>query len=817
MAVQGGGMIMRCPKCQSENLDSTRFCGNCGALLPAEEGAPEGRTITLEKSAREFARGMTFAGRYDIIEELGKGGMGSVYRTEDKSIKEEVALKLIRPEVAADEGTIERFRNELKFARRITHRNVCKMYDLGEYEGLYYITMEYVPGEDLKSMIRMTGQLGLGTALRIAKQVAEGLAEAHQAGVIHRDLKPGNIMIGKDGNVRIMDFGIARSVKGKGPTGTNVMIGTPEYMSLEQVEGRDVDPRSDIYSLGIVLYEMLAGKVPFEAPTALGVAMKHKSDAPVDPARLNSQIPAGLSRAILKCLEKSPEKRYQTVADLLKDLDSIEQDYALPHPPPNWATSGHGRDSTPHPTWKNSIAVLPFADLSPQKDQDYFCDGLADELINALTKIIDLKVAARTSAFSFKGKNSAIREIGEALGVATVLEGSVRKADNKLRITAQLVNVADGYHLWSEKYDRDLHDIFAIQDEITIAIVEKLEVELHGDDKGKLLKRTTDNPEAYNLYLKGRYFWNRRYEGGLQKALEHFHQAIAVDPLYASAYVGIADSLSILGTYSLIPPREAFTKAKASLRKAMEIDDTLPEIYASLGYIGLFHDWDHLQTEKNFKKALELNPKDAMARIWYSLHLAFDGRFEEAIREAKKAQNLEPLSLIVNALHGGNYYLALRHDEALAHFAKTIELDPNFSLTYLYQSGSFLAHRRFEEAIATTQKLVALTGNAPFGYGYLGFSYGYSGRTAEAREALDRLEEFSKVRYVSPFYKALIHDGLGEKEEALNNLEKAFEEREPFLALLKVWPGPFFEGVRTDPRFVGLLGKIGFGNEAKNG
>jgi len=808
---------MICSTCQSENLENTRFCGNCGAALTTERGGATGHTKTLTKSTREFARGTTFAGRYDIIEELGKGGMGRVYRVEDKRIKEEVALKLIRPEVAADEGTIDRFRNELKFARRIAHRNVCRMYDLGEHEGLYYITMEYVPGEDLKSMIRMTGQLGLGTALRIARQVGEGLAEAHKAGVIHRDLKPGNIMIGKDGNARIMDFGIARSVKGKGPTGTDVLIGTPEYMSLEQVEGRDVDARSDVYSLGVVLYEMLAGKVPFEAPSALAVAMKHKTESPVDPARLNSQVPPGLSRAILKCLERSPENRYQTAEALLKDLGDIEQERALPHSPPSWAAPGPDRGTTPNPKWTNSIAVLPFADLSPEKDQDYFCDGLADELIIALTKIIDLKVAARTSAFSFKGKNSAVREIGETLGVATVLEGSVRKADNKLRVTAQLVNVADGYHLWSEKYDRDLHDIFAIQDEITIAIVEKLAVELHADEKGKLLKRTTDDPEAYNLYLKGRYFWNRRYEGGLQKALEHFHQAIVVDPLYASAYVGIADSLSILGTYSLIPPREAFAKAKASLRKAAEIDDTLPGIYASLGYIGLFHDWDRLQTERDFTRALELNPKDAMARIWYSLHLAFDGRFDEAIREARKAQNQEPLSLIVNALHGGNYYLALRHDEALAHFAKTIELDPNFSLTYLYQSGSFLANRRCEEAIATTQKLVALTGNAPFGYGYLGFSYGYSGRKEEAREALNRLEEFSKVRYVSPFYRALIHDGLGEKEMVLDKLEKAFEEREPFLALLKVWPGPFFEGVRTDPRFVRLLGKIGFGNEAKNG
>ena len=471
---------MKCPKCHFDNPKDTFFCGKCGAKLPTEEiSAP---TETLETAKEELTTGSTFAGRYQIIEELGKGGMGKVYKANDTKIKEKIALKLIKPEVAADKKTIERFSNELKFARKIRHGNVCQMFDLNEEQGIHYITMEYVRGEDLKKLIRKMGQLSVGQVIPIAKQVCDGLAEAHRLGVVHRDLKPQNIMLDEEGNARIMDFGIARSITGKGITGAGVMIGTPEYMSPEQGEVKEVDQRSDIYSLGVILYEMVTGRVPFEGETPLGIAMKHKSEMPKHPKELNAQVPDDLNLVILKCLEKDKEKRYQSAGEVRSELEKIEKgipttERVVPKRKPITSkeiTIKFGLKKLLIPSlvvlalviiaviiWqllprkktvslgsgKSSIAVLPFADLSPQKDQEYFCDGMAEALLNALTNIKDLHVAARTSAFSFKDKEQDIREIGKKLNVKTVLEGSVRKADKQLRISVQLINIADGFQL----------------------------------------------------------------------------------------------------------------------------------------------------------------------------------------------------------------------------------------------------------------------------------------------------------------------------------------------------------------------------------
>jgi serine/threonine-protein kinase len=434
-------MGIKCPKCKTENTSDSQFCKSCATPLPPSKDIHV--TEILETPTEELTRGTTFANRYEIIEELGTGGMGRVYRVEDKKIKEEVALKLIKPEIASDKKTIERFSNELKMARKIAHKNVCKMYDLGEEKGTHFITMEYVPGQDLSGLIRQTGQLTVGTAISIARQVCEGLTEAHRLGVIHRDLKPQNIMIDKEGNARIMDFGIARSLKEKGITGTGVMVGTPEYMSPEQAEVKEIDQRSDIYSLGVILYEMATGRAPFEGETSLGIAMKHKSEIPRDPRDVNAQIPKDLSQIILKCMEKHKEKRYQNTEELLSKLEKMKSVTA---------------ETITVPEWKNSIAVLLFKNMSADPEQEYFCEGMAEELINNLAQITDLRVVARTSAFSFRDKDVDIREIGKKLNVDKVLEGNVRKAGNRLRITAQLINVSDGYDLWSERYDREMED-----------------------------------------------------------------------------------------------------------------------------------------------------------------------------------------------------------------------------------------------------------------------------------------------------------------------------------------------------------------------
>jgi serine/threonine protein kinase len=529
---------MNCPKCNFENPADTKFCGECAAPLHPSEEISASLTETLETPKEELTTGSTFAGRYQIIEELGKGGMGKVYKAQDTDLKEKVAIKLLRPEIAADKKTIERFKNELKFARKIRHKNVCQMYDLNKEKGAHYITMEYVDGKDLKSMIRMMGQLSSGKTIFIAKQVCEGMAEAHRLGVVHRDLKPQNIMVDEEGNARIMDFGIARSLKTKGITAAGVMIGTPEYMSPEQVEGKDVDQRSDIYSLGVILYEMVTGRVPFEGDTPFTIGVKHKSESPKDPKELNTQLPEDLNLVILRCLEKDKENRYQSAGEVRAELTRIEKgipttEKVIPKKEPItskeitvsfslkklfipalvvvalaivavviWQLLSK-KEGVPIEPSKPSIAVLPFDDLSPQKDQEYLCDGFAESLINALTKVKGLRVPARTSSFSFKGKERDVYEIGKKLNVKTILEGSVQKAGNRIRITAQLINVTDESLLWSDQYNRELIDVFAIQDEITLKIVDMLKVNLLGGERAKLVKRHTENLEAYNLYLKG--------------------------------------------------------------------------------------------------------------------------------------------------------------------------------------------------------------------------------------------------------------------------------------------------------------------------
>ncbi|MDH5386209.1 MAG: protein kinase, partial [Candidatus Aminicenantes bacterium] len=584
-------MSITCPKCKTNNPNTVKFCGECGSQLLSPEDIAV--TETMEAPKEELNTGSTFAGRYQIIEELGKGGMGKVYKANDIDIKEKVAIKLIKPEISSDKKTIERFQNELKFARKIRHKNVCQMYDLNREEGTYYITMEYVEGENLKNMIRMSGQLGIGTAISVAKQVCEGLAEAHKLGVVHRDLKPSNIMIDREGTVRIMDFGIARSLKEKGITGAGVMIGTPEYMSPEQCEAKEVDTRTDIYSLGVILYEMATGQLPFSGDTPLSIAMKHKGETPKNPMQLNAQIPDSVSQIILTCMAKDKNKRYQSAEELLKELNKIKE--IKP-------------EAIKSEEWKNSIAVLPFQNISADPEQDYFCDGLAEELINALTQIKVLRVVARTSAFSFKGKDIDIREIGRKLNVEVVLEGSVRKAGNRLRVTAQLINVADGYHLWSERYDRDMEDIFAIQDEISLAIVEKLKVKLLGKEKAAIVKRYTEDQDAYNLFLKGRHYFQMMTEEGYEKAIGCFEQAIQMDPNFALAYTGLGWIYQSRSYWESLPPHEAYPRARTYIKKALEIDHSLAEAHGLSGVISTLYDWNWVAAEQDFKNALKLNP-----------------------------------------------------------------------------------------------------------------------------------------------------------------------------------------------------------------
>jgi len=753
----------------------------------------------------ELTRGSTLADRYEVIEDLGRGGMARVYKAFDKEIEEKVALKLLKPEIVADESTIKRFRNELKFARRIAHKNVCRMYDLSKEGGTYFISMEYVPGEDLKSSIKRMGPLSSGKALFIAKQVCEGLAEAHRLGVVHRDLKPQNIMIDREGNARIMDFGIARSIKAKGITEEGMMIGTPDYMSPEQAEGREIDHCSDIYSLGVILYEMVTGTIPFEGDTPISIAIKHKTDKPRDPREINSQISGDLSGLILKCMEKKKENRYQKVEEILSELIKIEKGIpttkkVLPKKKPE-------EEKMAEMKRKRSIAVLPFADLSPKKDQEFFCDGMTDAIIGKLSQLEKLKVISRTSVMRYKKEDKDIKEIGEELDVVTILEGTIQKEKDRIRIRAQLINVEDGFHLWAEIYDRTLESVFDMQDEISQAIVGKMKIKLVGEEKALLVKRYTENVEVYGLYLKGRHFWNKRSEAGLKKSIEYFEQAIEADPNYALAYAGLADAYNMLVGYGLLPPKEAFSKAKSAAIKALEIDDTLAEAHASLALIKQVYDYDWSGSEREFKRAIELNPNYAVAHQWYGILLRDMGRFDEGLEEIRMAKELDPLSLPINTDLGEIFYHSRQFDQAIEQCKKTIEIDANFHWAHAVLGKTYLQKSMFKEAIAELKKAVSLlAGSAEYLAG-LALAYALAGKKDKALEILEEINKRLKQTYVSWFEIALAYAGLKKNNKAFECLEKAYEERSFEMKSVKI--EPVLDSLRPDPRFTALLKKMG--------
>jgi serine/threonine protein kinase/Tfp pilus assembly protein PilF len=822
-------LSVKCPKCQTDNPDKQRFCGDCGTQLPVSEEIPIA-TKTLETPKEELTTGSTFARRYQIIEELGKGGMGKVYKANDIEIKEKVAIKLIKPEISMDRKTIERFQNELKFARKIRHKNVCQMYDLNRDEGTYYITMEYVEGENLKNMIRMSGQLRIGTAVSVAKQVCEGLAEAHKLGVIHRDLKPSNIMIDREGNVRIMDFGIARSLKDKGITGAGIMIGTPEYMSPEQVEGKDVDRPSDIYSLGVILYEMVTGRVPFEGDTALAIALKHKTEEPKDPGEFNSQLSKDLSRLILKCLEKDKDKRYQSAEELRSGLETIEKsipttDRTASHKLPLtskeitvtfrakrlWISAliiivitvvglflwrpWSGSKSPSSDIEKPSIAVLPFEDLSPQKDQDYLCVGLAESLINALSKIRDLRVPARTSSFSFQGKDKMIRQIGEKLDVKSVLLGSLQRAGNRIRITTQLINAADESLLWSEQYNRELDDVFSIQDEISRNIVETLKVKLVAGEREGLTKRDTTNTEAYQLFLQGRYFrWIENKENFL-KAKDYFEQAIAKDPKFSSAYAGLADTYMLLGLFSIMPRDEAAQQAKNAAQKALELDENSSEAHASRGVILEVFDWHWKEAEREFKRAIDLNPNYFSTHYEYGILLARVKRLDEAEVELKTSLRIDPLQPMAYTFLGLVCALKGNVERAEEQYKKRDELRPPTVSE--------------EDAVGRAKRLIDREGRAPQLLRDLSIAYIQSGQGAEARMLLNELEQLYEESDIGniAYYTALVWLNLDDKDQALTWLERAYERRDPMLIVMNT--NTVLDPLRQESRFKSILAKMG--------
>lgn len=739
---------------------------------------------------------------YRIINRIGSGGMGDVYLAEDTRLGRKVALKLLSPNFITSQDRLRRFDQEARSASALNHPNILTIHEVGEQDGTHFIVMEFVEGETLRNRL-LRGKMPPEEVLDKSIQISSALSAAHQAGIVHRDIKPENIMVRPDGYVKILDFGLAKLTETQTSasdtqaltvslnTEPGTVMGTIKYMSPEQARGITVDARSDIFSFGVLLYEMIAGHAPFEGPTSSDILVAILERQPPSLSSFLSNAQVELDHIVRKCLEKDREHRYQSAQELLADLKSL--------------VSGSSNERAAAKRLP-SIAVLPFVNMSADAENEYFCDGLAEELLNALSKIEKLRVAARTSAFSFKGKEVDIRDVGQKLNVSSVLEGSVRKAGNRLRVSAQLINVADGYHLWSERYDREMEDIFEIQDEISLAIVDALKVKLLGDQEDAVLKRHTDNADAYQLYLKGRYHYNKWTEEGFKKAIEYYRQAVSLDPGYAAAYAEKANSYGTLLYFGHIAPNETLPMMSAAVEKALRLDDTSVEAHLTLAKIKFYYEWDLSSAEREFKRAIELNPSHAEARLFYAFHMDAIGSFEEAVAEAKRAIELDPLCLITNLLAGFVFSLAGHSELAAQQSRKLLDLEPNFHGAYLLSGIAHALDGRYEEAIEPCKKALSLGGGCGQ-LGYLGYVYGASGRRSDALEAIERMEEIRKQRYVPAYYTALVYAGLGEADETLKWLEKAYEERNGPLATLNR-DNPF-RAYHSDPRFQDLLRRIG--------
>ena len=838
---------MKCPNCSADNPESFRFCKDCGSPLDLKIKKDPFEALKIQKLTMDkLSPGTLFAGRYQIIEELGTGGMGRVYKVLDKELDTLVVLKVILPEVVADPETIPRFRNELKLSREISHKNVCRMFDLNTSKGTYYITMEFVDGESLKNIILMTKKLSVATAMDITKQICEGLGEAHRHGVVHRDLKPGNIIIDRDGNAKILDFGLARSIESQGITATGIIIGTPQYMSPEQVQEKTVDQRSDIYSLGILLYEMLTGQVPFDGDSPVRVALRHVKEKPIEPKDLNLKIPQVVSRVILKCLAKEKEDRFQSTQELSAELSQIEKtaskiktdDFARKEKTgiagifgikKKWAVLGSfailacllvlaaigffGRDRG---KVFDSIAVLPFKidNIGPgqESETEYLADGITENIITKLAKLPGLKkVIARSSVFQYKGKDIDPQEVGKELGVDTLLASRMSQYGDELSITVELVDTADNRRIWGDSYQIDRNQIFEVQDNITNSITESLRLELTGEERERIAKRYTESSEAFKAYARGQYLWNKRTETDLLMAIEHFEEALRIDPNYALAHTGLSLSYLLLPEYGNYLPNIAYQKAKEAALRALEIDTDLAEARTSLAQIKRRYDLDWNAAEREYKRAIELDPNYAMAHHWYGYDMMCMARYDEAIQMIERAHELDPLSLVINRNLGQVYYRSGQYERGKEALLRVFAKNPNFSYLHYHLGNIEFQQGRYAEALVLFQREKDnARGWALHMQPWIGMAYAKQGMTDQARTILaDLISQFQR-NHVPPTPVAALHFVLGDIEEGFLWLEKAYEGYDSWVRLLKT--DTVFDPVREDPRFLEILKKIGLEN-----
>ena len=760
----------------------------------------------------------TKLGRYEIRAQLGAGGMGEVYLAQDSKLDRKVALKILPQHLAEDKDRMSRFVREAKSASALNHPNIITIHEIGEIDGRHFIATEYIEGETLQT--RLKGQsLSLKSTLEIARQVASALDAAHRAGIVHRDIKPDNVMVRHDGIVKVLDFGLVKlsptdssEVDREGETRlqlktrVGMIMGTVAYMSPEQARGQETDARTDIWSFGCVLYEMLIGQQPFQGETMTDVLANIIHREPASIVAQRKDTPAELERIIAKAVRKNKDQRYQSAKELFNDLQQVQTRLLVEA---ELIRSGEGeRISQIQPSpFLNSIAVLPFANISAEKDNEYFSEGLTEEIIMNLSKLQMLKVIARGSTMRYVKEGKTHKQTASDLGVQYLLEGSVRRQGKDLRITAQLIDALRDVYLWAETYRGTMEDIFDIQEKVAAEIVQALQLRLSPDEKQILKKRFTENTGAYQLYLQGRFFWNKRSEEGLKTAIRYFEQAIERDPQYALAWAGIADSYSLLGEYGNIPRKELYPKAEAAVYKALEIDNRLAEVHTSLASLLMLSKWDWVNSEKEFKLALELNPNYATAHHWYSQWFLSMGKLKESLRMISRAAELDPVSQAILKDQGLALYYNRQYDSAIEIARKTLELDPNYAAAHRLLSLAYQGKELFDEAIAENQNWGTLTGNKVETTVALAQLYAASGKREHAKRLIEVLEKDKLV--IDQVYRglALVYAALGENDIAFKWLEKSFERHEESLLSLKV--DPKADPLRSDPRFIALLKKIG--------
>ena len=817
----------------------------------------------------------TKLGRYEIRSKLSEGGMGEVYLAQDTKLNRKVALKILPAEVVSKQERMRRFAQEAKAASALNHPNIITIHEIDQADSIYFIATEFIDGRTLRECMR-NAPMKLTEVLDIAPQIASALSAAHAVGIVHRDIKPENIMLRSDGIVKVLDFGLAKLteqvsselIDTEAPTRfafntePGVVMGTALYMSPEQARGQQVDARTDIFSLGVLIYEMVAGRLPFEGSNTNEILASILSDKETPLlARYAREVPIELERIVAKALRKNRDQRYQTTKDLLLDLQSlkseVEFERKLERSTPPKSASGYpvepaesgtttesslGQTASQAVTTSattinqrrivvavaallilavglgayfyfsrgqggviSSVAVMPFVNESGNSDVDYLSDGMTESLINSLSQLPGLSVKARSAVFRYRGKNIEPQQVGSELNVRAILNGRMVQRGDDLTLYLSLVDARDGNQLWGEQYNRKLTDLVTLQHEITRDVSQKLQARLAGADEQKLAKHYTTNPEAYQLYLKGHYFFDKRTTAGVKQSIEYYQQAIKEDPNYALAYAGLADAYTPSDV--MLPPRETITVAKAAATKALELDETLPEAHEAQARVLLFYDWDWSGSEHHFQRALQLNPMYAEAHHVYSHYLMNLGRTEESLAESRKALEIDPLDVLLN-IHLGWYYLYVRRsDEAIDQLRKTLNTDPTFQNGQIFLGQAYEQKGMYQESLSAFQKAMTLEGNGTLTGPWLGHLYAVSGNRAEAIKTLNHLKELYNRDAVSPYDIAIVYAGLGEKDQAIEYLQKAYEKRSGGLLLLKV--EPVFDDLRSDARFVDLERRIG--------